>query len=474
MDFRMREKIWPLARAISPDLMAAVLCDASRYPGLEVTSRLCRSYAARASGARPGEIIAPLVGLADMPPEPPGKGEPPAALGGLSGIEAYYDGRLRGRAGWREYVADALVAESPPMPAPPLRLALDLDLQEAAWCALVRAVSRYREKKGSIVVMDLSTGGILACASYPSFDPNAYLARNREEFRRLEALRSDSPLANHALLAYRPGSVFKLFIAAAALERGSITPATTNLCGGLQDPGNRCNNHGDAVSLDLAGAIERSCNEYFIHAGSILARDGILGALPRFGFYRPEGTGIDLPERSRPVASVRKLVPTFFSFGEGMALATPIEIIRIVAAIALDGRAPVPRVALEGEPRSETFPISPPNARTLREAMRRVIFGAHGTARDTNEAKIGLEAFSVGAKTGTAEIRHADGPPTNNAWIAGFAPLEAPRFAFVVCLEDVDDRIHGGEAAGPVAAEILRALAAAGGNPDLKRAEVSQ
>ena len=99
--------------------------------------------------------------------------------------------------------------------------------------------------------------------------------------------------------------------------------------------------------------------------------------------------------------------------------------------------------------------------------MQDLVFGEHGTARDRPEGKIGLEAFSVGAKTGTAEIRHLDGPPTNNAWIAGFAPCRAPRFAFVVCLEDVDDKVHGADAAGPVAAEILRVLAA-NGNADLR------
>lgn len=136
------------------------------------------------------------------------------------------------------------------------------------------------------------------------------------------------------------------------------------------------------------------------------------------------------------------------AIGQGSVLATPLQMARLVAAIANDGKMVLPHIRAEqGRDYSAgRLPVSPGNLEVLRRAMREVVFGRQGTARQKE-----LRKHDVAAKTGTAEL----GGAWNNGWIIGFAPYEAPRISFAVVVERT--KYHGGEVAGPLLAKILDA-----------------
>ena len=184
-----------------------------------------------------------------------------------------------------------------PEPGKTLTLTLDLALQQQAEALL-------EGKKGAIVVIDVNTGGVLALASAPAFDPNMFARRfSSSEW---DALTSDpaKPMQNRALQsAYPPGSIFKLMMAVAGLENGVITPETTAFCpggGNYFGQWRACHLAGGHGTVDLREAIRRSCNVYFYEIGAKLGRDArnkILDVAQRYGLGAR--TGIDLLNEGR-------------------------------------------------------------------------------------------------------------------------------------------------------------------------------
>jgi penicillin-binding protein 2 len=341
---------------------------------------------------------------------------------------------------------------------------------------------------GAIVVMDVSTGTIVAAASAPKFDPNLFAQGDNE---RLVALLADraSPLVNRVCqMAIPPGSTFKTLTAVALLESATVSPTERFACQGyLHEPDRqRCDiyvrqgvGHGEVT---LADALAVSCNVYFFHFAELMGPRPLVQWAQRFGFGRP--TGVDLPGEAAgtlpspeniPVEriSIRSNGPNgmnsvlrgrtwrtadtqSLSIGQGALTATPLQVLCMMAAVANGGRLVTPHVAnrvrarthaagaddREDRVRASTHPTT---LQVIRDGLRRVVADTKGTAHDT----VYIESIAVAGKTGTAET---GGDRASHAWFAGYVPAEEPKLAFVIVLEHAGD---AATAAGPVAKRLV-------------------
>ena len=415
---------------------------------------------------------------------------------GETGIERYYDRRLRGLRGERrltvnrrgEVLRDEVVRE--PRVGRDVELTLNLALQREAErlldAALVAPVGAQRSSSvalpaqgGVIVVMDVRNGEIAAAASAPRYNLNVFVEHDAAAWENLNA-DSRKPLFNRLTqMALPPGSVFKPLTAVAMLHSGRINPRHQVQCQGYLDHPDkfRCYHSISHGGVDLTEALARSCNVYFFTAARQIGASPIHDWAQRFGFGQP--TGIDLPgevggrlpgsnltrgrgtRRSQPAGDALG-----FAIGQSSLIVTPLQIVRMMAAIANGGKLVTPRLVTDSAPRllsadeqAEVSPSDPRSAETtsiqdltsetlaqLREGLRQVVASNHGTGKTVR-----LKQVAIAGKTGTAEVK---GQP-DHAWFAGFVPAERPRYAFVVVLEHAGS---GGAAAGPVAKHLVEAM----------------
>jgi peptidoglycan glycosyltransferase len=341
-------------------------------------------------------------------------------------------------------------------------MTIDAELQKA----VVRALKKYTEgirdrrtgrpkTKAAAVVLDVYTGEVLAAASIPDFDPNELTPGVWKSYNEGEG--SGFVLINRALNGlYPPGSTFKLVTAASALENGVGLTYTCRhreqnirwradgqtwsrrWITDLEEMGA----HG---STDLPKAVRVSCNIYFAHLGLELGQDRLYEtAAQKFKLANippPKRLAQDLPDNA---------------YGQGRILVTPVEMARVVATIANGGVMMKPQfvrdirigeeVVQEFEPVEMGRPISPATSAALRRMMADVV------TRGTGKGLFAGLNVSVAGKTGSAENDHADRMP--HSWFVGFAPVEDPRIAFAVVVENGG---YGRAAAGPVCREIVQA-----------------
>ena len=385
--------------------------------------------------------------------------------GGPVGMEKWRNADLRGFDDYSALLPVYRLRRTPFQPhlrGKDVRLTIDAELQEAVEKALRKYAHAVRDRrtgrpktKGAAVVLDVYTGEVLAAVSIPGFDPNGLTPRRWKSYN--EDGGGEHVLINRALNGlYPPGSTFKLVTAAAALENG-VEP-TYNCRHREQNV--RWQSGGQSYSrrwitdleemrphgpTDLSKAVRVSCNVYFAHLGIGLGENRLhemaaekfrLSSIPS-----PKRLGQDLPDSA---------------YGQGEILVTPIEMARVAAAIANDGVMMRPRfvsdIRLDGEiveqsePVEMGRPITPETARALRRMMADVTSSGTGRGMFT-----GL-SVSVGGKTGSAENDHADRMP--HSWFVGFAPVDDPRIAFAVVVENGG---WGRDAAGPVCREIVKA-----------------
>lgn len=381
---------------------------------------------------------------------------------GFGGIEEKYDYYLRSEKGGVSMEVDhrgrfvRILGFKPPRDGKDVQLTLDLDIQKIA-------EDQLADRQGSVVIMDPSSGEILAMASSPDFNPNAFVKKSR--FLQSILNDSDAPLINRAISGvYPPASVFKLVVAGGALDMKKISTAKTFFCPGSMYVGRRefkCwDSHGQQ---NLTGAIIHSCDVFFYHTGLILGSQSIHDYALRFGFGRP--TAIDLPyESSGFVPSplwkkIRRLDNWFdgdtanFSIGQGDILVTPIQIIRMVAVFANQGFLVRPYIVKSIDGQDISIYQKSLSEVKLREgvignianAMRRVVSDSNGTANILDISQV-----AVAGKTGTVQVPH--GQP--HAWFSGFFPFKNPKFAICVLLE------HGGsgQASCVLARQIIEAM----------------
>jgi penicillin-binding protein 2 len=395
---------------------------------------------------------------------------------GRQGLEAAFDARLQGRAGGAIYRVDPAgyrrqppLEQRRPIQGQDIVLSLDLELQRAAELQL-----RETGLAGAAVALDVLTGEVLALASLPDYDLNAFQPR-------LAASTAAEIHAQGAWLhratqgLYPPGSTYKLLTAVAGLRAGQIQPDSTCECTGTTRIGGRifvCNNHRDRGQLTLAQAIEKSCNTFFYDYGLRTGIDALAAEARRYGLDRP--TGLELPyEVSKmlipdPAWKRRVRDEAWFagdtanvSIGQGDLALTPLQMACFTASLARGETITVPTLLHRPDaPRQRSAPdgLSPAARAALLSGMEAVT--NTGTGRILQLPRFRVEGLRLAGKTGTAQKRTAEGT-INFAWFVGFVPLEAPRLAVAVVIEGdtPGEDLSGGRYAAPVAGALFKAWA---------------
>ncbi len=422
-----------------------------------------------------GEVSADQLELADYAELHQG------SIVGQYGVEVTYDRFLRGRAGQKVIEADALghekrtVSVEKPRAGDDLYLTIDLRLQKLAEELL-------GDEAGAIVALDPKTGEVLALASRPAFDSNV-LSRELTPKQWEEIVQHEGrPLTNRATQGqYPPGSVFKIAMAAAALETKTVEPSTQIRCAGGYQFGRRLYRDWKAGGhglMNVTQALVHSCDVFFYTAGQRMGIDTIASYAKLFGLGSP--TGIELPsERLGIVPSTDWKVKArgeqwlpgetiSASIGQGYVTVTPIQMASLTATVANNGVPVRPRLVRAVMDRATgrvlelpSMPLSrlslkPDTLAIIRSALAGVV--TEGTA---TRAKSSL--VTIAGKTGTAQIAALRPGPEkdipkkfrDHAWFVSYAPVEAPRIAVAILVENMG---HGGSAAAPLAKQIIEAF----------------
>lgn len=407
----------------------------------------------------------------------------PGAIIGQTGLERYYNANLMGTDGNRFVVVNSVGRElevmrtENPIGGARMQVTLDYDVQKALEDAF-----KHAGLNGAGIILDPSTGEMLAATSLPAFDPNTFAVGI--EGAEWSKLMSDPlrPMTNRVLQGtYPPGSTFKIVMAIAALEEGVITPETRFFCPGHGSFYGRtfhCLRRQGHGSVDLRTAIEQSCNVYFYNLGQRLPIDTIHKYSAALGLVGK--TGIDLPgEGDSFVGSTEWKQRTHkepwypgetisVAIGQGAVAVTPIGLATMIATVANGGRLVTPHLARAFDagdgrgwqpvarpaPRSN-LEIAPAHLQAVRDGLWMAVNGA-GTGRTAQVA-----GRDVSGKTGTAQAnvslrnralaasRGVD--VRDHRWFVFFAPRDNPQIAGVIFAE------HGGTtgSATPIAKHVL-------------------
>lgn len=324
-----------------------------------------------------------------------------------------------------------------------LHLSLDQNIQNIVYNYL----SAY---KGSCVIMNPSTGQILAMVSTPSFDPNTL----DNDWNNLIQT-TDGRLVNRATLGlYRPGSVFKIITSASILENKIDTSYKDEGSEIIQ--GFEIKNYGDQIfgNLDLRSAFINSANTYFANKAVNLGKDKLAKTSEKFVFNKDYEFDLDKNNSVIPFKDLNEADLAMTGFGYGKTQITPLHMAMITSAIANDGVMMRPRlvdkitnkekeVIFEADDEVLSKATSEKTANTIRDMMVEVVNSGTGTNAYLNWVQLA-------GKTGTAD--KADG--NVDAWFVGFAPAYEPKIAFALVIEDSQGT--GGEVAAPLARNIVR------------------
>jgi penicillin-binding protein 2 len=400
---------------------------------------------------------------------------------GKNGIEKQYDLPLRGEAGNVQLEVNAHgrvvreLSRNNPQPGKDLALTIDIGLQQFVY-------RRLAEQPGAAaVVLDVGTGAIYALASQPGFDPNLFTyGISQEDWNRLNS-DEHAPLLNKVISGvFAPGSTFKPVVAMAGFEADLLDIDATVYCPGYLDMGDyrfHCWKHGGHGHVNFMQAVAGSCDVYFYDLGRRVGIDRMQAMAQRFGFGQK--LGVDLPHERTGLIPGRawKLATQGHSWqqgetlvaaiGQGYTLVTPLQLAMMAARLANGGKAVTPYLSRASGLARKSWPslgFDSDNIDLVRQAMAGVVNEPIGTAY---AARIMDKSMAMAGKTGTAQVRHVsesereEGLASNDkipwkerdhALFAGFAPIEAPRYAVAVVIE------HGGSGAhvaAPVARDIL-------------------
>ncbi len=391
-----------------------------------------------------GRLAGPVLGFVGLDPQ------------GLEGLEARFERQLAGNAAERTVLRDALAGTmlvpgmsfSEAKPGLDLHLTIDASIQHIAERELRAAVARHRAASGSVVILDPWSGAVLAMASAPDFDPNAFNRAGNEQWR------------NRVVTdAFEPGSTFKVITAAAALEANLVDPSDVFDCenGGIAVKGKWINDHKPFGELTLREVIAKSSNVGAIKLGLMVGDEALYEQIQAFRLGRP--TGIDLPGESsgivHPVEQWGTRDCAYISFGQGVSM-TSLQLAGVFAAIANGGHLYQPYVVagLGANGRVEPLverpvllgrPIDPATALTLERMLETVVEEGTGKAA-------AVPGYRVAGKTGTAQVAAAGGYAPNRfiASFAGFVPARDPALVAVVRIDEPRGAYHGGDVAAPV------------------------
>lgn len=413
---------------------------------------------------------------------------------GRSGLELKYNDVLTGKAGRIITAKNAVAGEMPndyettydAEQGKSLVLTIDEVIQYYLEQQLSQAIDETQAKYAYGIVMDVKTGAILGMSTMPDYDLNSpytiYSNSVLEEISKMEDKTAQAQAESNALFAqwrnrvvsdsYEPGSVFKLFVAAAGLEEGAITRDSTYTCTGSIKVANyfqHCFNHKAHGTQTIAEALPNSCNTYFITLGQKLGKETFSKYFEAFGFT--EKTGVDLPSEAAPVAGktyypVEKMgiaELSSASFGQTFQ-ATPIQMLTAVASLGNGGKLMTPyivdkildeegNIVSETEPKVKRQVISEKTSDLMCELMEQVV--VWGTAKNAYVA-----GYHIAGKTGTSEKIGANAADQSIASFAGFAPANDPQIAVLIAVDEPQYYATGGSGAAPVAGRIFENILA--------------
>lgn len=383
---------------------------------------------------------------------------------GYFGLEGYYNRELKGKDGVLELEKDVkgapiVIGEAKrvePENGRNLVLWLDRTVQYSVERRLSEGIAKYGAKEGTVTVMDPKTGGILAMASYPSYDPRDFTHYDKSLYK--------NPIVASS---YEPGSTFKVLVMSAALDNKVITPNTQADESGPVQVGEyliRTWNNEYHGKLTMIKVLEHSSNVGMVAVSRLLGKDKLLGAIHGFGIGNL--TGIDLEEEASPELRSdnqwREIDLATTSFGQGIAV-TPIQMVRAVSALANDGALMEPHVVKQiTDDKGRTIDIKPKKLRqVISPASAHIITEMMIAAVDNGEAKWAKPAgYRIAGKTGTAQIPvagHYDDKKTIASFI-GFAPADNPKFVMLVTLREPTSSPWGSETAAPLFFNIAKDL----------------
>ncbi len=378
---------------------------------------------------------------------------------GLEGLERRYDDELRGREALLPGTRDAkgrVIAEgsvdTAALEGASIDLTLDRDLQYLAQQALDREVAASRSVGGVAIVLEPATGAVLALAVSPSFNPNAVGERDRNALR-------DRAITD----AYEPGSTFKAFVAAAALQERVANPATVVFGenGAWSVNGRTIHDHKPFGWMSLARVLQVSSNIGAAKIGLQLGRERLREYLEAFGFG--ERTEVGLPGEVRgTVGPFRSdIANATASFGQGVT-ATPLQLVAAYGALANHGVLMRPFVVSRvARPDGQTTQVGPQEVRRVvgpaaAQSVTRMLEGV--VAKGGTAPSAAIPGFAVAGKTGTAQkvdpVAGGYSPDKRLASFIGYVPADAPRLVVGVFLDEPKGEIYGGEIAAPVFREI--------------------
>jgi len=402
----------------------------------------------------------------------------PGDFAGKTGLERQYNDQLQGTDGMRRVVVNSIgkeverLATQEAIPGKQIQLTIDYDLQQVAEQSL-------GQRPGAVVALDPRTGEVLAMVSRPTPDPNDFAVRiPAEEWKKL----NDDPLhplLNRAIQAQlAPGSVFKIVTATAMLEDHVPEQSFTTFCPGYGTFYGRqfkcwvyyaktgARSHG---VTNLHEAILKSCDVFFYTVGMRLGIDRLSYYGSKLGIGHK--TGIDLPSEEPGLMPSPEWVERVqhrkwyagetisVATGQGAVTTTPLQLARTIGGIASGGVFKQPHLLKDAQNvGEERFTISEPTIEKITDAMYGVVNESGGTG-----GQLKLAGIELSGKSGTAQVigyntRARVGKEKkfeDNAWFVGYAPKRNPEICVAVLVQESGK--HGGEAAGPVVKDIIKA-----------------
>jgi len=392
---------------------------------------------------------------------------------GIAGVEATMDSYLRGPEGIKTVLKDekgrtvGMLDYTKPGIGAKVQLTIDARIQYLMENALRRA------GRAAGVVLDVRTGEVLAMASVPDYDPNAFIPSiSSEKFKSYTSKPQLSPFTNRTITSFTPGSTMKVPTAIAGAMNGMATRKFS--CEGFVPYGNHnigCwlwnKSRGRHGSLTLPRALQQSCNPYFNKLSNAIGWKAMVDGFSLVGLGRK--TGIELPNEdpgilpgSRawraavPGAVMTPALTAMLSIGQGDTMASPLQLAAMLAPVANGGKYYQPRivkkvVAANGMVKVSDFPklevdlltsgIKDSDLALIREGMWKAVNEAGGTA-----GKVRMTKYEIAAKTGTAQTVD-NGQKSNNSWVISFAPFDQPRYAVVIMAQSAGS---GGAVCGPL------------------------
>jgi penicillin-binding protein 2 len=463
---------------LSREELATIETHSTNLDGAQVEERYQRSYIF-------GNFASHIIGyMGEISEKELASDEYPDATSGdyvgKFGVEERWQKELSGEKGGKNVEVDATgrkwqeLSKELPVSGQNITLTIDKKLQAAAENMLT-------DKTGAIVAMDPATGEILAMASSPTFDPNAFITGiDKTEWKALTAGKN-SPLTNKAISGqYAPGSVFKIVMALAGLEEGVVSQEDAVSCPGAYEFGGRAfhcwqkKGHG---GVNLHRALRESCDVYFYKLGNKLGIERIAKYAKMCGLGSK--TNIELDSEKGGLIPNNEWKKKRFgvpwqpgetisaSIGQSFVLVTPVQAASLISTVFNGGKVYEPKIVKEiKDGKNIVYESKPTLVRELKVKKENLEIVKSGLVAVVNESggtaynSARLREVTVAGKTGTAQVVALDKKSVgdsneykDHAWFVGLAPAENPKIAIAVIIEHGG---HGGSAAAPFARDLIK------------------